>query len=95
MNLLDRTMSRGVIQVTYLDEYWRSLLREQLNIREGVEFLEFGDTFKSKWSDNLEWFYVFVEIIRCPNATCFLICGTIDDGSQLLSEYDDIQEVDG
>ena len=63
----------------------------------GVELLEFGDIFEcvySKWSCNLECFYVLVEMIRCPNDVCFMLCGTLDDGSQLLSEYDDIQEVD-
>ena len=34
-------------------------------------------------------------ILRCSNAACFVLCGTLDDGSQLPSEYDDIQEVDG
>ena len=43
----------------------------------------------------LEWFYVLVKVIRCSNVACFVLCGTLDDGSQLPSEYDDIQEVDG
>ena len=43
----------------------------------------------------LEGFYVLVEVIRCHNVACFVLCGTLDDGRQLLSEYDDIQEVDG
>ena len=45
--------------------------------------------------NNLGRFYVLKEMLRCPNAACFMICGALDDGSQLLSEYDDIQEVDG
>ena len=48
-----------------------------------------------KWSNNLKGFYVLVEITRFPNAAFFMLCGTLDDGTHLLSEYDDIQEVDG
>ena len=42
-----------------------------------------------------ERFYVLVEAIRCLNVAFFVLCGTLDDGSQLLNEYDDIPEVDG
>ena len=33
-------------------------------------------------------------MLRCSNAACFVLCGVLDDGRQLLSEYDDTQEVD-
>ena len=39
----------------------------------------------SKWSYNLEGFYVLVEIIRCSNADYSVLCGTFNDGSELLS----------
>ena len=38
---------------------------------------------------------MLVEIIRFPNVAYFVPDGTFDDGSQLPSEYDDIQDVDG
>ena len=34
-------------------------------------------------------------MLQCLNVACFVLCGVIDDGSQLLSEYDDTQEVEG
>ena len=42
-----------------------------------------------------EWIFVFVEVIQYPNVACFVLCGTLDDGRQLLSEYNDIREVYG
>ena len=45
--------------------------------------------------NNLERFYVLEEVLQCSNAACFMLCGTLDDGRQLVSEYEDIQEVDG
>ena len=48
-----------------------------------------------KWDNNLDRFYVLVEVIRRPNDACSVLCGILDDGSRIRSEYGDIQEVDG
>ena len=37
---------------------------------------------------------MLIEDVRCPNVACSVLWGTLDVGSQLLSEYDDIEEVD-
>ena len=57
-----------------------------------AEFSGTSEDEPRKWSYHREGDLC---ILRCSNVACFVLCGTLDDGSQLPSEYDDIQEVDG